>query len=158
MSDPRSPVSAGTAGPAGGAERVVLRWLGWTALYAVLFFGFGYLFRAFAESGLATILTFIAAAAVAFGIGVAFAHPSWVAGPIVAGIVLPLVLVGRGVSGTNPDEQGTRDIVLFVGLLGAVMSLIPSLPLALLAWLGVRFGKRRRASQAASTAGIAPPA
>ncbi|MFM9105873.1 MAG: hypothetical protein ACKOWF_04160 [Chloroflexota bacterium] len=144
--------AVGGAGAARNSGRGVgpLPWLGWTLLYAGIWLAGGWLASAaFGDSAAASILTYGAIAAATFLIGVRYRSDAWPLGPLTVGIALPVAgfLLSIVAAQVAPDSLGTLWALL---LLAAMIWLVPlSVVMAVIAWRGVRHGKRRTAAEAA---------
>lgn len=118
------------------------RWLGWTALFGVGLFAWeAYFFSQFylpEERGGAILFWAVSLgiAFLAFGIGVRFRSWSWVAGPLVADLLVSIAVLGIH---EWPEQAGLALVLLFY------FYLLLAVPAA----LGVWWGKRRKAASTA---------
>jgi hypothetical protein len=120
-----------------------VRWLGWTVLYAVLFYvGLFDIFNVLPDwiPG-AQWLLFLAPAFIAFVIGVRFRSWSWGLGPLAATIVPSVLLYVRAwLGGAIPEALG----LIGVGILGsAVIGGVSALAALAGVWLGVWWEERQ---------------
>ena len=135
------------------------RWLGWTALYALVLVGAAFFTVRLAlyinPSGLnypewlttlAWVLAVLVPVVLAFGIGVRFRSWWWGLGPLVlCGVLLAAMFIDFWIRSNNGSLQSGEEVALVFAAIGLPM--IAGV-LSLVALAGVWWGKRRHAANA----------
>lgn len=139
---------------AGWRSALWARWLGWTVVFGLVFVGGGRL-SAELPSPASQIVFFALLLIAAFLIGVRFPSMWWTAGPAAALLTLVTAGILRDYFGPQVPEQTSfgmatpqESLVNPYTLIALFIGLLVSAPLAVPAYAGVRWGRRREADAA----------